>query len=417
MEIKRDLYLQKLINKQGNGLVKIITGIRRCGKSYLLFKLFYDYLHGCGVDDGHIIKAELDSRDYIALRNPDSMLAYVKERVKGDGRYYVFLDEVQYMSEFEDVLNTLLHYDNVDVYVTGSNSKFLSTDVITEFRGRGDEIRLRPLSFSEYMSAYDGTKEDGFKDYSAYGGLPQILTFKTDEEKTDYLTTLFRTIYVRDIVDRYKIRNEDEFEELTGIVASSVGSLVNPVKISNTFKTVKRREISAPTVKKYLDYMQDAFMVTKVRRFDVKGRKFVNSLYKYYFEDPGIRNARLNFTLDDEPLVMENIVYNELCTRGFTVNVGLIEAFTKNPEAKTTRITYEVDFVANRGNRRYYIQSAYSVPSYGKRTQETNSLRNIPDSFKKIIIVGDNVKAGYSGDGFLVMNICDFLLDENSLER
>ncbi len=416
MEIKRDNYLQKLIHKQGNGLIKVITGVRRCGKSFLLFTLFHNYLVENGVNENHIIEIALDDRSNIALRNPDNMLNYVKDKIIDKERYYVILDEVQLLEEFEDVLNSFLHIKNADVYVTGSNSKFLSSDVITEFRGRGDEIRVYPLSFREFMSVYDGSKEEGWDEYFNYGGLPLVLSSGEPEEKEEYLISQFKKVYLSDLIDRHKIKNEDEFDELLDILASSIGSLTNPLKLSNTFLSVKNKKISDKTLKKYLEYLQDAFLIAKAKRYDIKGKKYINSPAKYYFEDIGLRNARLNFRQSEENHIMENIIFNELRIRGFRVDVGVVEVFGKSAQGITTKKQLEVDFIAVKGSQKYYIQSAFSMPTEEKALQEQRPFLNINDSFKKIIVVKDNIKVRRNDYGITTIGIINFLLDENSLD-
>ena len=416
MQIKRQSYLNRLINKKGNGLIKVVTGIRRCGKSYLLFNLFHEHLLDEGVDESHIIEIALDDRTNMKLRNPDNMLEYVKGRMTDKDTYYIILDEVQLLEEFEDVLNSFLHIRNADVYVTGSNSKFLSSDVITEFRGRGDEIRVYPLSFREFMSVYDGTVDEGWDDYFNYGGLPLVLSCPTPEEKSEYLISQFKKVYLSDLIDRHKIRNADEFDELLDILASAIGSLTNPLKLANTFKSVKGKVISDKTLKKYLDYLIDAFLVSKAKRYDIKGRKYINSPAKYYFEDIGLRNARLEFRQTEENHIMENIIYNELRVRGFRVDVGLVEHYGKDGEGKSIKKQLEVDFVAIKGSKKYYIQSAFSMSNPEKLEQEQRSLRSINDSFKKIIVVRDNMKVRRNDYGIVTMGICNFLLDENSLD-
>jgi len=416
MEIKRDLYLNRLIRREKNGLIKVVTGVRRCGKSYLLFNLFHDYLIEKGVAEDHIIEVALDDRSNKELRDPDQMLAYLKDRIKDKETYYIILDEVQLLSEFEDVLNSLLHIRNADVYVTGSNSRFLSSDVITEFRGRGDEIRMYPLSFREFCSAYPGSEEDAWEDYYTYGGLPLILTRETDEEKAEYLINLFQKVYLSDIIDRHKIRNREELDELVDILASAVGSLTNPLKLSKTFKSVKNKTISDKTLKKYIDYLTDAFLVSKAVRYDIKGRKYIGSPTKFYFEDVGLRNARLNFRQTEENHIMENIIYNELRIRGYRVDVGLVEIFGKNSDNKTEKKHLEVDFVATKGSEKYYIQSAFTMPTDEKRMQEERPLNAIGDSFKKIIVVKDNIKPRRDEMGIVTMGIRRFLLNKNSLE-
>ncbi|MBQ7474658.1 MAG: ATP-binding protein [Clostridia bacterium] len=416
MEIKRDIYLDRLIRREKNGLIKIVTGVRRCGKSYLLFNLFHNYLLEKGVKEDHIIEIALDDRSNKELRDPDNMLKYVKERIVDKDTYYIILDEVQLLAEFEDVLNSFMHIRNADVYVTGSNSKFLSSDLVTEFRGRGDEIRIYPLSFREYCSVYEGGADEAWDDYFTYGGLPLILSRETPEEKADYLTSLFRKVYLSDIVDRHKVRNREELDELVDILASAVGSLTNPLKLANTFKTVKKKTISDKTLKKYMDYLMDAFLVSKAVRYDIKGRKYIGSPAKFYFEDVGLRNARLNFRQMEENHIMENIIYNELRIRGYHVDVGLVEQFGKNSENKTTKKQLEVDFVVTRGSEKYYIQSAFALNTPGKQEQEERPLNAIGDSFKKIIVVGDNIKVRRNEMGIVTIGIRNFLLDENSLK-
>lgn len=415
MEIKRDIYLNRLIRREKNGLIKIVTGVRRCGKSYLLFNIFHDYLLEKGVKEDHIIEIALDDRSNKELRDPDNMLQYVKERIVDKDTYYIILDEVQLLSEFEDVLNSFMHIRNADVYVTGSNSKFLSSDLVTEFRGRGDEIRIYPLSFREYCSVYEGSADEAWDDYFTYGGLPLILSRETAEEKAEYLMSLFQKVYLSDIIDRHRVRNREELDELVNILASAVGSLTNPMKLANTFKSVKKKAISDKTLKKYMDYLMDAFLVSKAVRYDIKGRKYIGSPAKFYFEDVGLRNARLNFRQMEENHIMENIIYNELRIRGYHVDVGLVEQFGKSEENKTAKKQLEVDFVVSRGSEKYYIQSAFEMNSQGKREQEERPLNAIDDSFKKIIVVRNNIKLRRNDRGIVTMGIRGFLLDENSL--
>lgn len=415
MEIKRDIYLDRLIRREKNGMIKIVTGVRRCGKSYLLFNLFHNYLLDKGVKEDHIIEIALDDRSNKELRDPDNMLDYVKERILDRDTYYIILDEVQLLAEFEDVLNSFMHIRNADVYVTGSNSKFLSSDLVTEFRGRGDEIRIYPLSFREYCSVYDGSADEAWDDYFTYGGLPLILSRETAEEKAEYLMSLFQKVYLSDIIDRHKVRHQEELDELVDILASAVGSLTNPLKLANTFKSVKKKTISDKTLKKYMDYLMDAFLVSKAVRYDIKGRKYIGSPAKFYFEDVGLRNARLNFRQMEENHIMENIIYNELRIRGYHVDVGLVEQFGKNSENKTTKKQLEVDFVVTRGSEKYYIQSAFAMNSQGKQEQEERPLNAIGDSFKKIIVVRDNIKVRRNDMGIVTIGIRNFLLDENSL--
>lgn len=416
MEIKRDTYLNKLIRREKNGLIKVVTGIRRCGKSYLLFTLFHNYLLSKGVSEDHIIEIPLDDRRYKDLRNPDNILKYVDERIIDRNTYYIILDEVQLLNEFEDVLNSFLHIRNADIYVTGSNSKFLSSDIITEFRGRGDEIRVHPLSFKEYVSVYDGPVDEAWDDYVVYGGLPLILTREQPEDKADYLTNLFKNVYTSDIIERHKIRNAIEFDELVDILASAIGSLTNPTKLSNTIKSAKNKPVSDITLKRYIDYLSDAFLINKAVRYNIKGKKYINSPAKYYFEDVGLRNARLNFRQIEENHIMENIIYNELKIRGFSVDVGVVDVYGKDKANKTIKKSYEVDFVASKGNQKYYIQSAFAMDNREKEQQEQNSLMNINDSFKKIIVVKDNIKPRRNEYGIMTIGIRHFLLEEDSLE-
>lgn len=416
MEIKRDVYLHKLINARQNGFIKVITGPRRCGKSYLLTTLFHNHLLSEGVDENHIIEVELEDRTNIELRNPDVLLAYVKSRIVDRQLYYVILDEVQKVDEFVDVLNSLLHIKNADVYVTGSNSHFLSTDIATEFRGRDHQIRIYPLTFSEYYSAVGGDKSDAWKDYFTFGGLPLVLSFATDAERADYLRKLFQTVYMADILERYKIKNDKELRELVNIMASSIGSPSNPTKVANTFRSVENSNITSQTIDKYLSYLQDAFIIRKAERYDVKGRKYIGTLSKYYFEDLGIRNALLNFRQQEENHIMENVIYNELCMRGYQVDVGQLEIRKRTDDGKQERIRLEVDFVVNHASQRYYIQSALAILNKEKEEQELQSLVNINDSFKKIVVVNGNIKPWRNEKGILFIGLMDFLLDKTSLE-
>lgn len=415
MKINRNYYLEQVIAGKENGLVKIITGIRRCGKSYLLFTLFHDYLNSHGIDDDHIIEIALDDRMNIELRNPDAILKYIKSKIVDKSLYYIILDEVQMIPEFTDVLNSLLHIRNADVYVTGSNSHFLSTDVVTEFRGRGDEIRLYPLSFSEYLEGYKGSRQEAWKDYYTYGGLPHVLALDSDKKKEDYLDNLYGSVYLVDVLERHKIMNQAEFDELVRIVASSVGAPVNPTKLSNTFKSVKGVTIHHATIDKYLSYLQDAFILERSIRYNIKGKKYINTLCKYYFTDLGLRNALLGFRQQEETHIMENIIYNELRSRGYKVDVGMVETRGKDKNGKIVRKQLEVDFVVNQGSRRYYIQSAFAMPTPEKEEQESASLLKIDDSFKKIIIVKDDIKPKRNEYGILTIGIMDFLLNKDSL--
>ena len=416
MEIKRDKYLQDLINRMHNGMIKVVTGIRRCGKSYLLFKLFKNYLLDQGIPADHIITVELDLRRNRQYRKPDAILDYIEGLIIDDKQYYIMLDEVQMLADFEEVLNSLLHIDNADLYVTGSNSKFLSKDVITEFRGRGDEIHIFPLTFKEFMEGYDGDIYHGWAEYVIYGGLPLTVTMKTEEQKVNYLTNLFKETYLKDIVERHNIEKVHEMEDLVNILASSIGSLTNPPKIEATFKSLIHSDISLNTIRQYIEYLEDAFIVSKANRYDVKGRKYIGTPLKYYFEDVGLRNARLGFRQIEETHLMENIIYNELRSRGYSVDVGVVEKRTINAAGKAERKQLEIDFIANLGSKRYYIQSAFSLPTKEKLAQETASLVSVNDSFKKIIIVKDVVNVTRDEKGITTMSIYDFLLKENSLE-
>lgn len=415
MNIKRQQYLDQLIASQRNGLVKIITGIRRCGKSYLLFKLFHDYLNSQGIADDHIIQIALDDRTNKELRDPDNLLKYIKEQITDKDLYYIILDEIQMVDEFTDVLNSLLHISNADVYVTGSNSHFLSTDIVTEFRGRGDEIHLFPLSFSEYCEGYNGSTDQAWKDYYTYGGLPLVLTLDTDKKKEDYLSNLYKSVYLVDVLERHKIKNIGEFDELVKIISSSIGSSCNPTKLANTFKSVKNVAIHHQTINKYLGFLEDAFLVEKSIRYNIKGKKYINTLAKYYFSDLGIRNALLGFCQQEETHIMENIIYNELRTRGLHVDVGMVETREPDKNGRLIRKQLEVDFVVNQGSQRYYIQSAFAMPTLEKEAQESASLLLINDSFKKIIIVKDDIKPKRNEEGILTIGLKDFLLDKNSL--
>ena len=416
MEIKRDIYLQKLINRMHNGMIKVITGIRRVGKSYLLFTLFRNYLKSQGVAADHIIAIELDTLENERYRNPYTLLEYVKSQMIDDGEYYIFLDEVQLLPSFESVLNSFLYMQNVDVYVTGSNSKFLSKDVITEFRGRGDEVHVYPVSFREYMDVFDGDKYEGWSSYVTFGGLPLTVTMATDEQRMAYLTGLFEETYIKDIIERNHIEKVQEINDLINILASGIGSLTNASKIEATFRSVIHSDISLNTIRTYIDHLKDAFIVNEVNRYDVKGRKYIGTPLKYYFEDVGLRNARLGFRQVEETHLMDNIIYNELRVRGYRVNVGVVVKRSRTAEGVQEKKQLEIDFVANMGSKRYYIQSAFSLPEAEKRAQEKASLINVNDSFKKIIIVKDVVKPLYDDDGILTMSIFDFLLNESSLE-
>lgn len=416
MEIKRDVYLNKLIRKKKNGLIKVVTGVRRCGKSYLLFRLFHDHLLESGVAEDHIIEIALDDRSNKELRDPDVILKFIKENIKDKKDYYIILDEVQYLGEFEDVLNSLLHIRNADVYVTGSNSKFLSSDVITQFRGRGDDIHVYPLSFSEYMSAYQGSQDEAWDDYLVYGGLPLVLAMEEPEDKVDYLNSLFQKVYISDIVERHKVRNKAELDELVDVLASAIGSYTNATKLVRTFKSVKHKNISDKTIKNYTDYLLDSYLISRADRYDIKGKKYIGKLSKYYFEDVGLRNARLGFRQIEETHLMENVIYNELRVRGYQVDVGVVEYYETKANGKRAKKQLEVDFVATKGSDKYYIQSAFALPNTEKIAQEQRGLLSVPDFFRKIVIVKDNIKVRRDENGIVTMGLKNFLLNENSLK-
>ena len=431
MEIRRDYYLNKLIKRKNNGLIKVITGIRRCGKSYLLNNLFYQHLLDSGVDPEHIIRFAFDSADDLYLigesliklkkeklgADPDKFMTYVRNKVVDEGMYYLLLDEIQMLDCFEAVLNGYLRKNNMDVFVTGSNAKLLSKDIATEFAGRGDEIHMYPLSFEEFMSVYDGDKYMGLSEYMLYGGIPQIVLRNDKNDKSVALQNLFSEIYIRDIVERNHVKNRGELEDLLNILSSAIGSLTNPEKLKNTFKTVKKSKITANTIKKYIDYFEDSFLIESAQRYDIKGKAYIETPKKYYFSDLGLRNARINFRQIEQTHSVENVIYNELCMRGYSVDVGVVPVSEKDRNGKVTRKQLEVDFVCNLGSSRYYIQSAYTLPDEAKRTQEIRPFRKIDDSFKKIIITSDIVPTQYDEYGILTMNIFDFLLDPNSLDQ
>lgn len=408
MIVRRDKYLDELIGWKHTDLIKIVTGIRRCGKSFLLFTLFHQHLLETGTDEDHIIEIALDDISNEELREPFKMLAYVKERVKDKGQYYLIIDEVQLLDRFVDVLNSFMHMSNVDVYVTGSNSRFLSKDVATEFRGRGMEIHIYPLSFAELYAAVGGGKNELWKRYYTYGGLPYLAVLNDNAQRSEYLMRLNQTLYLRDIIERNKIANEEAFTDLMNVMASGIGAPCNPNKIANTFKTVRKETLAPHTIANYLSYMEDAFIIEKSIRYDIKGRKYIGTLAKYYFQDVGLRNALLNFRQVEETHIMENIIYNELRSRGYSVDVGMIEARTA-----TERRQLEVDFVANKGDKRYYIQSAFALPNEEKREQELASLKRINDSFKKVIIMRDDISPYHDENGVLIMGLMDFLLGTN----
>ena len=416
MDIKRDKYLNDLVSRMHNGMIKVVTGIRRCGKSYLLFHIFKNYLLEQGVPVSHIITIELDQRKNKKYRDPDAILDYIESLIEDDEQYYIMLDEVQMLQEFEEVLNSLLHIGNADIYVTGSNSKFLSKDVITEFRGRGDEIHIYPLTFKEFMEAYDGDMYHGWAEYVVYGGLPLTVIMKTEEQKINYLTNLFKETYLKDIIERHHIEKIQELEDLVNILASAIGSLTNPPKIEATFKSAIQSTISLNTIRQYMEYLEDAFIINRANRYNVKGRKYIGTPLKYYFEDVGLRNARLGFRQVEETHLMENIIYNELRSRGYSVDIGVVEKRGTDENGKEYKNRLEIDFVANLGSKRYYIQSAFSMPTEEKRIQEKASLVNVKDSFKKMIVVKDVMNVTRDEDGITTMSIYDFLLKENSLE-
>ena len=415
-EIKRDIYLQKLIDKKENEMIKVITGIRRCGKSYLLDPIYKNYLLSTGVKEDHIIKLELDSIENKEYLDAHKLYNYVMDKIQDDKMYYILLDEIQKVDDFESVLNSFLRKKNLDVYVTGSNSKFLSSDIITEFRGRGDEVRVYPLTFREYLPACNKDIDEALKEYITYGGMPYILSRKTDEEKSKYLNNLFNNTYINDIVERNNIQKNEILESLINILASSVGSLNNPLKLEKTFKSKGFKNVTAKTINTYIDYLIDAFMINKALRYDIKGKKYINTPSKYYFTDIGLRNARLNFRQQEDNHLMENIIYNELLVRGFNVDVGVVEYMTKDKNNKKMRKQLEVDFVCNKGSNRYYIQSAYAIPTKEKMEQEEQSLIKIDDFFKRIIIVENDIKLWRNEKGIVIMGLKQFLLDDNSLD-
>lgn len=416
MEIKRDIYLEQLKIRKNNGMIKIITGIRRCGKSFLLFVLYKKYLLENGVDKDHIIEIALDGIENEELRDPKKCFQYIKNEMKDEQMYYLLLDEVQFMPRFEEVLNSLLRIQNIDMYVTGSNSKFLSSDIVTEFRGRGDEIRIYPLSFAEFYTAFGGDYDDAWNEYMIYGGLPQVVQFSEERQKAEYLKNIFTNVYIKDVVERNKIHNVDEINTLVDILASAIGAPTNPTKISNTFKSDRGIIYNNKTISNHIDYLVEAFLISKANRYDIKGRKYVGANLKYYFSDVGLRNARLNFRQQEPTHIMENIVYNELLVREYNVDVGIVDVMAKNVDGKRVRKQLEVDFVVNQGSQRYYIQVAYDMASEEKQTQELNSLRNIPDSFKKIIIINGTKKPWRNDEGFVIMGMKYFLLNADSLE-
>jgi len=417
MKLRREKYLNDLILRMNNGLIKVVTGIRRCGKSFLLFELFYEYLLTQGIDDNHIIKIALDDDENENLLDYHELGNYIRSRINTEEQFFVFLDEVQLCDNFEKVLNGLNRRKNLDIYVTGSNSKFLSTDIITEFRGRGDEIHIMPLTFREFMEAYDGDEYRGWAEYSVYGGMPLTLTMRDDEQKMRYLSALFEETYLKDIIERNHIKRTQELEDTINILASAIGSLTNPNRIKDTFSSKMNSGISLPTIKNYIDSFEEAYIISKAQRYNVKGRKYIDSPYKYYFEDIGLRNARLGFRQPEENHIMENVIYNELRYRGYSVDVGVVETRKRDDAGNRISVNYEIDFVANKGTQRYYIQSAFAIPDMDKERQEKQSLLEVGDSFKKIVIVKDVIKVQRDVKGIVTMSLFDFLLDENSLDK
>ena len=416
--IQRKEYLDKLISKKWNGMIKVITGIRRCGKSFLLFEIFKKHLLDSGVEDSHVIEVALDADEFEQLRDRKKLSEYIKSRIIDEGQYYILLDEIQLVDGFESLLNGLLRHQNLDCYVTGSNSRFLSSDIITEFRGRGDEVRVHPLSFKEFYDAYPGDKRNAYSEYSIYGGMPALLSMSSHESKSSYLSNLVQNVYLTDIVDRNKLKKEKAvLGELLDIISSSVGSLTNPTKLAKTYETVAHIKLSRITISGYLDCCIDAFLISKVQRYDIKGKAYIDSPYKYYFEDIGLRNARINFRQNEPTHVMENIIYNEMIVRGYSVDVGIVEVNYKDEENKSQRKQYEIDFVCNKGNSRYYIQSAYALENQEKTNQETRGLKKIDDSFKKIVILKDCYLPWHDEEGILYIGLEDFLLDKASLEK
>lgn len=416
MIIQRDSYLEALKLRMHNGLIKVITGIRRSGKSFLLFQIFREYLLKTGVDRSHILSVELDLYENRKYRDPETILGYIRSMITDGDPYYILLDEVQMLANFEEVLNSLMHIPNTDIYVTGSNSRFLSKDIITEFRGRGDEIHIYPLSFREFMTAFDGDRYEGWAQYVTYGGLPLAATLPTERQKAEYLERLFAETYLKDIIERNHVAKEEELGILINVLASSVGSLTNPTRIESTFRSEIHSDISLNTIRQYIEYLKDDFLISEAYRYDVKGRKYIGTPLKYYFEDVGLRNARLGFRQTEENHLMENIIYNELKVRGFQVDVGIVEERIREDGGRRAKKQLEVDFVANMGSRRYYVQSAFSLPDEKKIRQEKASLVRISDSFKKIIVVKDVIPVRRDEDGITTMSIYDFLLNENSLE-
>lgn len=412
-EIKRDHYIQRLIASKNNGLIKVISGMRRCGKTYILMKLFYDYLIENGVNDDHILRVALDDRRNKELRNPDIMLAFIDSHVKDSKIHYVFIDEIQMMDNFVDVLNSFLHMENLDVYVSGSNSKFLSSDIVTEFRGRSDQIQIYPLSFTEFLSVYEGDKRDGWEEYWRFGGLPQVVLMKSEEQKRSFLLSVFENTYKRDILERHNIRKQSELSDVLKVIASSIGSLTSTRKLAQTFKSVSQVSITRATLEKYIVFLTDSFLMEQVARYDIKGKKYIGSPVKYYFTDIGVRNAVLGFRQMEETHIMENIIFNELKRLAYQVDVGRVQVSETNKNGDYIRKQTEVDFVVNKADQRFYIQSALSLPTREKTLQEEKSLMNIGDTFQKIILVGGSVKPWHTEEGVLIAGLLDFLLDPN----
>lgn len=416
MIINRDTYLDQLIERKENGQIKVITGIRRCGKSYLLFELYYSYLLSLGINPNHIIRIALDSEESEEFLDRKKLHEKIKSLIVDESKYYIMLDEIQLVDGFEKVLNSLNRNNNLDIYVTGSNSKFLSSDILAEFRGRGDEIRVYPLSFKEYSSAYDGSIDQAWIEYFTYGGLPLILNLKSDQAKSKYLKDLFENTYIKDVIDRNHIQKDSVLDAVIDMLASSTGSLTNPLKIANTFKSKGHVNATDKTIKTYIDYLIDAFLIEKVSRYDVKGKRYIDSPFKYYFTDIGLRNARLNFRQQEENHIMENLIFNELLIRGYNVDVGIVEIIEKNEDNVSVRKKFEIDFICNKQSKKYYIQSAYEIPTKEKLEQEQQSLLHTKDSFKKIIIVKDRIKPWHNENGILIIGLIDFFLNPDSLE-
>lgn len=417
MRINRDTYLQKLLRRRHNGMIKVVTGPRRSGKSYLLRHIFVDNLLDQGIQPDHIIKIDFEDRRNASLRDPDTLIAHIDGRMADSGMYYILLDEIQKVDEFVDVLNSYLEIENADVYVTGSNSRLLSKDVVTEFRGRGDEIEMAPLSFSEFFPTFSGSREEALTEYLTFGGMPKVATMGSDEDKANYLKSLFRTVYLSDIKERYGIRNDTELEELIKIIASAIGGITNPTKLENTFKSIKNVSLSKNTIASYLKILEDVFILRRSERFDIKGKKYIDASSKYYFLDCGLRNAHLNFRQIEVSHLLENAIYNELVMRGLSVDVGVVNVVERNKDGKLQRKQLEVDFVCNQGSKRYYIQSALRLPTQEKLDQELHSFKNIDDNFQRIVITEDLVKPHRNETGILFMNIYDFLLDSDSLNQ